>query len=142
MNFITKDSGKREAFETGSVRDTQEGKPRWDLVPWETFERVVGLYTRGAEKYGDDNWRKGQPMKRTLASLFRHLFQWIKGDKDEDHGAAVVWNMLSLMWHEDNKPELDDIHEQTTNNTTDSGVSLGCDDSRNCSETYKGARKG
>ncbi|KKK94181.1 hypothetical protein LCGC14_2685460, partial [marine sediment metagenome] len=27
-----KDSGKRQEFETGSVRDTQEGKGRYDLV--------------------------------------------------------------------------------------------------------------
>ena len=111
MNFITKDSGKREKFNTGSKRDTQDGKMRWDLVPYEELERVVGLYTRGAVKYGDNNWRLGQPMKRTFASLMRHLMAYIMGKKDdEDHAAAVVWNMLALMWTEKNKPELNDLH--------------------------------
>ena len=32
LNFETKDSGKREQFEGGMVRDVQEGKPRFDLV--------------------------------------------------------------------------------------------------------------
>lgn len=29
-----KDSGNRREFETGAVRDMQEGKGRMDLVPW------------------------------------------------------------------------------------------------------------
>lgn len=31
-NFETKDSGVREQFASGMVRDTQEGKPRFDLI--------------------------------------------------------------------------------------------------------------
>ena len=110
MNFETKDSGAREEFKTGSVRDTQQGKARWDLMPWEELERVADLYARGAEKYGDDNWRKGQPMKRTFASLMRHIIAYSLGKRDEDHGAAVIWNMLSLMWHETNRPDLNDLY--------------------------------
>jgi hypothetical protein len=30
--YITKDSGERQSFETGMVRDTQDGKPRIDLI--------------------------------------------------------------------------------------------------------------
>jgi hypothetical protein len=109
-DYVTKDSGQREEFETGSKRDTQDGKLRWDLVPWEEFERVVAIYTRGAEKYGDDNWRKGQPMKRIFASLMRHLMAYVMGKKDgEDHAGAAVWNLLALMWMEKNKPEMNDL---------------------------------
>ena len=32
MNFITKDSGKRQKFSTGMQRDTNEDKPRFDLI--------------------------------------------------------------------------------------------------------------
>lgn len=107
--FETKDSGTRQNFETGMVRDTQEGKPRYDLIPPEGLKRLAELYARGAEKYDDDNWKKGQPYSRAYASLFRHLIQWREGDKDEDHLAAVAWNAFALMWYEENKPELDDL---------------------------------
>ena len=117
MTYETKDSGQREEFSTGSVRDAQNGKMRWDLVAWDEFERVVGIYTRGAEKYSDDNWRKGQPMKRMFASLMRHLMAYRKGLQDEDHGAAVVWNMLALMWMEKNKPEMNDLYERSDTTT-------------------------
>lgn len=107
--FVTKDSGERQEFETGMVRDTQTGKPRYDLVPVEAVERVAMLYMRGAEKYVENNWKKGQPYSRTYASLLRHIYAWRKGDTEEDHLAAVIWNAMSLMWYEQNKPELDDL---------------------------------
>lgn len=110
-NFTTKDSGERQHFETGMVRDTQAGKPRFDLIPTGPLKRVADLYSRGAEKYDEYNWMKGQPYSRTYASLYRHMIQWREGDIDEDHLAAVVWNAMTLMWYEDNKPHLNDFKE-------------------------------
>ena len=48
-NFVTKDSGKRVSFDSGFVRDVQEGKPRYDLIPHELLTRLAELYTRGDE---------------------------------------------------------------------------------------------
>lgn len=107
--FITKDSGERQEFETGMVRDTQTGKPRYDLIPVGPLRRLADLYARGAEKYDDNNWQKGQPYSRAYASLFRHLIAWREGERTEDHLAAVAWNAFTLMWYEQNKPELDDL---------------------------------
>lgn len=107
--FITKDSGKRQSFETGMVRDTQDGKPRYDLIPVQSLKRLADLYARGAIKYDDNNWQKGQPYSRAYASLFRHVIAWREGDRSEDHLAAVAWNAFALMWYEENKPELDDL---------------------------------
>ena len=114
QNFTTKDSGKRQAFETGMVRDTQDGKPRFDLLPTESLRRLADLYARGAEKYDDDNWKKGQPYSRAYASLFRHLIQWREGDRSEDHMAAVAWNAFALMFYEETMPELDDLFSKET----------------------------
>lgn len=100
-DWQTKDSGSRQAFETGAVRDIQEGKPRFDLIPTFALERVAGLYGRGAEKYGDNNWQKGIPFSRCLASLERHLHQFKQGKTDEDHLAAVVWNALAIMHYQE-----------------------------------------
>lgn len=103
MTFVTKDSGEREEFGNGSVRDTQEGKPRYDLVPPQPMKRVADLYARGAEKYGENNWTKGQPTSRYMASLERHFQQYKAGDTDEDHLAAVVFNAFGVMFFEDTK---------------------------------------
>jgi predicted DNA-binding protein (UPF0251 family) len=60
MSYITKDSGKRKEWKSGFKRDTDEGKLRYDLIPTEMLDRIAGLYTRGAVKYGKmevEEWR-------------------------------------------------------------------------------------
>jgi len=109
LKFETKDSGQREGFDSGAVRDTQNGKPRFDLIPPGPLERLALLYGRGAEKYDEHNWTKGIPVSRCIASLMRHVFQFIKGDKDEDHGAAILFNVMCIMHYEDiGRTDLDD----------------------------------
>lgn len=107
--FVTKDSGEREEFETGSRRDTRKGKGRFDLVPTSPLRRLAGLYERGAEKYGDRNWEKGQPSSRYYDSCMRHLISYMAGERDEDHLAAVAWNAFGMIYNEEHTPELNDI---------------------------------
>ena len=90
-------SGSKREFPTGATRDSAENKPRMELLPYDLLERVAIHYGLGAEKYGSNNWRKGQPASVVIGSLHRHLSKIIKGDTTEDHYAAVVWNALALM---------------------------------------------
>lgn len=99
--YITRDSGKKQKFDSGYQRDTQKGKARFDLIPTGPLRRVADLYARGAEKYGESNWELGAPVSRMYASLFRHLIQFAEGDKAEDHLAAVVWNAFAIMHFQD-----------------------------------------
>ena len=103
--FITKDSGKREEFDSGMVRDTQDSKPRFDLlvplgVPYsdQFLTRVAELLGRGAEKYSERNWEKARgsaELDRFKSSAYRHFLQWLTDESDEDHAAAVVFNLLA-----------------------------------------------
>lgn len=103
--YVTKDSGKREEYSSGMVRDVNGDKPRFDLILPEgiSFEdqfltRIAGLLTRGAVKYGERNWEKAsgeEEMNRFKGSALRHLMQWMCGEEDEDHAAAVVFNLLA-----------------------------------------------
>jgi len=96
MAFDTKDSGRREEFKTGMVRDTQDDKPRYDLIDRAFLKRWAELMARGAKKYGEDNWRKAatvEELKRFRASAVRHLFQYLEGDMTEDHAVAVAFNL-------------------------------------------------
>lgn len=96
-NFVTKDSGERVKFFTGAVRDVDDGKPRYDLIGLHGLTRLAFLMARGALKYGERNWEKGQPASRYLASAFRHLVQYAMGDRSEDHLAAVAFNVFGIM---------------------------------------------
>lgn len=92
-----KDSGKRENFSTGAVRDTAAGKGRYDLLPTYAIERLARHFENGAVKYGDENWRKGIPLRRFLDSALRHTFKYLEGYRDEDHASAAVWNLMALI---------------------------------------------
>jgi hypothetical protein len=93
---MIKDSGDRTDFGTGSVRDLQKGKGRYDLQPIIALRALAKHYEGGAEKYGDHNWRKGQPLcKSFINSAKRHLDKWLLHWEDENHLIACAWNILS-----------------------------------------------
>ena len=100
-DFETKDSGAREDFNTGSRRDVRTGKGRYDLLPYHATRREAELLERGATKYGDRNWELGQPFSRCFDSAMRHLMKAKAGMKDEDHLAAVVFNVKAIIEFEE-----------------------------------------
>ncbi|MCL2744431.1 MAG: DUF5664 domain-containing protein [Planctomycetaceae bacterium] len=75
-NLPMQDSGKREEFATGAVRDAAEGKSRVDLISPFAMERLGEWLRQGAEKYASRNWEKGIPISRMVASLYRHLLKF------------------------------------------------------------------
>jgi hypothetical protein len=148
------DSGIRKKFESGAVRDVQEGKGRCDLLPLDVLSvlysedifdciynftrdgNVVHLYEvlfkiadkfggltsmvletsihfeEGCNKYGECNWETGIPAKCFISSAVRHLLKWMRGDDDENHERAFVWNIMCCIWTCKNKPELNDYEVQ------------------------------
>lgn len=171
------DSGTRREFETGAVRDIQEGKGRCDLLPLdvvggymsdyvitsiESFKRNAGKMTdggalyleqaldhfskyfddgktkeekeinmqrkctmflevskhfeEGAKKYGEYNWQKGIPTHCYIDSAVRHYLKLLRGDTDEPHDRAFVWNILCCIWTCIHKPELNDYAKKDAPN--------------------------
>lgn len=97
-DFVTKDSGERQHYPSGMVRDVQSGKPRYDLIDRAFLKRWAELMARGAEKYGEDNYKcanSDEELHRFEASAFRHLMAWLNGDISEDHAAAVAFNIAA-----------------------------------------------
>jgi len=94
------DSGKREQFKTGAVRDTAKGKARVDLIsPYAQMRK--GQWLRlGAEKYDERNWEKGMKISRCIASLERHIQEYKMGLTNEDHLAAIAVNAEFIMHYE------------------------------------------
>jgi len=99
--FVTKDSGQRQSFDTGMVRDVSTDKLDWTILPWIVLKRDVELYMRGAKKYARDNWKKGQPFTRAFESMMRHMYDYLMGDRSEDHLAAIRFNAACLIYYEE-----------------------------------------
>lgn len=154
---MIKDSGERREFESGAVRDIQEGKGRCDLMPLDvvaelldddvlrciaTFREtgefpclfnalrifiskrwfvenfapmanamleVAKHFEEGAIKYGEYNWQNGIPVHCYIDSAVRHYLKFLRGDDDERHDRAFVWNIMCCLWTCKHKPELNDF---------------------------------
>ena len=97
---------EHQKFDSGSRRDSAEGKGRPDLLPVHALIRIAKVcdpfvvpihgiirlsvhYENGAVKYGDRNWELGQPISRYFQSAFRHLQKWVGGAREEDHLGTI-----------------------------------------------------
>lgn len=88
---------------------------RWFRVPGhyersETmFLELAKHYEAGAVKYGERNWEKGIPVHCYIDSAVRHLLKFIRGDDDEPHDRAFVWNVVGAIWTVNHCPDMMDI---------------------------------
>lgn len=79
----------------------------WDL-PTAMLEVSIH-YEDGARKYAERNWEIGIPVHCFIDSAVRHYLKWRRGDTDEPHDRAVLWNLLGAWWTMENHPELNDL---------------------------------
>ena len=102
MEFEIKDSGERKEFESGMVRDIGRLKARFfRVLAGSMLRRWAEHLHKGQVKYPDvspgvANWTlaKGEEeLQRFKESAFDHMIDWLEGKEDEDHGAAVFFNI-------------------------------------------------
>jgi hypothetical protein len=100
--FVVKDSGERQKFASGMVRDTATGKIDFSRVAdGPMLKRWAAHLSKGETKYPDvtpgvPNWTLAAGRAeyvRFRKSAYRHFMQWFYGDTDEDHAAAVFFNI-------------------------------------------------
>lgn len=105
-----------EKAETGAVRSSMyppgaKFPARYDLL----FRNAAGLrrlaeaYGEGVAKYGPDNWMNGFPESVMVSHALEHFRLFMAGDTSEDHLAHAAWNVMTLIWIQENKPELLDL---------------------------------
>ena len=77
-----------------------------------TYSALLELsrhFEEGAKKYGENNWQKGIPLHCYIDSGIRHYLKYMRGDTDEPHDRAFLWNMYCLLWTHHHKPEMIDL---------------------------------
>lgn len=65
---------------------------------YDAFLELAVHFEEGAKKYSDNNWKKGIPVERYLDSAVRHYCKFKRGDTDERHDRAFLWNILCCYW--------------------------------------------
>lgn len=101
MQGKIQDSGARINYDHGAMREPSTGKGAYELISPFAWERIAIWYELGARKYADRNWEKGIPFGRLIQSAIRHMIRWMKGDRSEDHLAAVCWNVMAMIHFEE-----------------------------------------
>lgn len=100
--FQVKDSGERKLFESGMVRDTASDKIDYTtILDGPMCGRWAAHLTKAKKKYPDikpgvANWTLAAgeaELQHARKSLARHFFQYMRGDQDEDHAAAIFFNV-------------------------------------------------
>ena len=66
-------------------------------------------YEDGCNKYGERNWEQGIPIHCYIDSAVRHYIKHMRGDTDEPHDRAFMWNILGALWTHDYKLECRDL---------------------------------
>lgn len=93
-----------------------QGKVRYDLIPAEPLEALAQVYTFGANKYADENWRKGISWKRIFSAIMRHLWAFWRGEELDPetglpHPAHAAFGCFALIEYMRYRRDFDDRHK-------------------------------
>lgn len=100
--------GEMERTEHGAKRESNEGRGRFDLLPYEAIEALAKWYEEGAKKYDERNWENGISVKDCINRMIRHALKAGNGWTDEDHLAAVMWNAAAAITMIQRRPDCND----------------------------------
>ncbi len=70
-------------------------KTRMDLLPPQALEGIAKIFTFGAKKYNDYNYKNGEGLdwNRPYAACLRHLNAWNEGeDNDKESGQSHLYH--------------------------------------------------
>lgn len=92
-------------LETGNSGDLYDALFDFSAVHYDDTEtmllEVAKHFEEGAKKYGENNWQKGIPPSCYIDSAIRHYLKYLRGDEDEPHDRAFVWNIMCCIWEVD-----------------------------------------
>lgn len=98
--------GKTVEYMTGAVRSSDAEEYRYDLISPVGLKAVARACAEGATKYNDYNWERGMPVNDLLNHAIRHLYEYLSGDRQEDHLGHAAWNVLGAIHSVELWPEL------------------------------------
>lgn len=83
--------------ESGMNRESEDGKVDYLLVrDGPMYKRWAELLTRAIPNRGRRNWMLAtgdDDLERFKRGAARHYEQWLDGETDEDHAAALIFNV-------------------------------------------------
>lgn len=93
-------------YATGASRSADGEDERFELISPIGLKRLAKTYAEGAEKRGRANWEKGMAISDCINRTIRHCYEYLSGDRSEDHLAHAAWGLFASMHSEAMWPEL------------------------------------
>lgn len=92
------------------MRDADDAKEDYiETISWTALKRHAQYMTGKKKTYGEGNFKKGIPIESYEQSMVRHLQKYLANkyeggtvERDEDHLAAILFNVCGIM-HEESK---------------------------------------
>lgn len=92
-------------FNSGAIRDTQEGKNDFvETITYTGLDKFATYMTGKKKKYGEGNFKKGIDIESYEKSLIRHWVKYMKNkyeggqdEPDEDHISAIIFNAFGIL---------------------------------------------
>lgn len=88
---------ERVDYASGAQRSAAVKHFRYDLIHPLFAKALARVLAEGAEKYGEHNWELGFPISSLTNHLFAHLYDFMSGDRSEDHLGHAACNMMFLL---------------------------------------------
>ena len=115
---MIKDSGRRKEFINWFVRDLDEDKLRFDLIPIWQLKTLARQYTDWMKKYWADNrklarWKEA--IERFKQSAYRHFVERQEWIYDENHNDAAIFNIMAYEYHRNRMLENDLVFDSNWN---------------------------
>lgn len=70
-------------------RKDDKSKIRYDLVPVTALEGLAKVFTFGASKYSENNWKKVTPSSRYYAAALRHIMADQQGELNDPESGLL-----------------------------------------------------
>lgn len=96
----------RHKYDTGAERSADCDEVRYDLITPVGLRALAKTYAEGAEKFGAHNWENGMPVADLLNHAIAHIYNFLGGDRSEDHLAHAAWNVLGAIHSYELWPDL------------------------------------
>lgn len=87
----------KELFDS-QYKKFDNGKLRYDLIPPSALHALASVLTFGAQKYGDNNWKKmpKDELYRTIGAAMRHMDAYRSGEKlDPESGLPHLYHLMA-----------------------------------------------
>jgi hypothetical protein len=96
----------RHEYDTGAVRSDDCDQVRYDLISPIGLRALARTYHEGAVKFGSHNWENGMPVADLLNHAIAHIFNFLGGDRSEDHLGHATWNLIGAIHSLEKWPHL------------------------------------